>query len=135
MKIRCNGFGLSGDQLEPFALCKEIQVALGFQIPALGSRIPDPGSRILSRGFRIPNRSLVPPKWIMDSIKICEFWITYNGIRNPDSFTSGETSLLNDGYGSMAGAPCEHLNIYKPLKPDPSAKSRVIHTGVTLTCN
>ena len=57
------------------ALCKGIQVALGFQIPASGSRI-------WSRGFRIPY-SRFPPKWILDFIEVCGFWIPYNGFRIP----------------------------------------------------
>ena len=39
---------------------------------ALGLRqIPARGPRVTNRGFRIPN-SRVPPKWILDSIKIMD---------------------------------------------------------------
>ena len=53
--------------------------------PQLELGIQDPrkiGPQIRSRGFRIPN-SLVPPKWILESIKICGFHALHSGFQSP----------------------------------------------------
>lgn len=61
--------------LTDFALCKEIQMALGFQILAYGFRIPTRGSQI----------SIVDSGFQPQGFRRNGFWIPYNGFGIPRS--------------------------------------------------